>query len=196
MSQIDTIGFFIFGAFALWFFGMNLYEFYGVRNFIERVFFSGLRLISFNEQWGDLKFQGDIDSKNTSSGKFKVINDSMAFFRYNQPLISFRVYTPLPLKGVIELKDGKAFVSGRAPLAPLVFMLIWLIGWTACGVSIFFFSNENRLISLGLILGGYIFFGAVVAISYYIERRRFIAVLSEFKLAMSINTQIESKKHP
>lgn len=195
MNKTDTIGFIVFGTLAISFFGMVIYEFYGFRNFIERLFLWGLKLISFNEHWGDTRFQRSIDVKETRSGKFKVVSDSKALFRYNQALFSFRVNTLMPFKGVIELKNGTAFVSGRTPLAPSIFIFIWILGWTVGGLSILIFAKENKMKGLALIFLGYVFLGAILGTSYYIEKKRFLAVFSEIKESLGLSANIQSNKN-
>lgn len=193
MSKADTIAPIVFGLFVFSFISMSLFEYFGARYFIDRLYFWGLRLINFQEQWGDFKFQKNFEVKETLSGKFKVINDSTALFRYNYPLISFyKINTPLSFKGVIELKEGRAIISGRIPLAPSIFIFTWLLAWTVIGLYIILFT-DIRLYGLVIFFGGYIFLGATLGSSYFLEKKRFEAVFNEIKQSLGISFEIESK---
>lgn len=188
MNLGDKIGMGIFMVFAFSFFGGVFYEFFGARNFVEKLYFLGIKLISFKENWGDVQFQISSEPKDTSSGKFKVLSSSTILFRYNQPLISFRVNTPLPFKGVIELKEGVAHVTARIPLSPSIFFGIWLTGWTVGGVAMIISNNQNRLMGLPFLLGGYAFLGAMMGYGYILEKKRLLTVLEEIKSSLNVQS--------
>lgn len=168
------------------FIGFTLYEFFETRKLVNKWFFKGMRMIYLNESWGDIKFQKLVEVKETTSGKFKVIDESTVLFLYNQPLLSFRINSSIPLKGVIELKHGIAYISGRAPLASSLFLGIWLIGWTMGGISVTFFAKEKNHLGPLFLIGGYIFFGLMISFSFYLERKRLLTVLDEIKYSLNI----------
>ena len=194
MNLGDKIGMGIFMVFGISFIGGVFYEFFGARNFVQKLYFLGFRLINFKENWGDVKFKVSSEPKETASGKFKVINDTTALFRYNQPLISFRVNTPLPFKGVIELKDGFAHISARIPLAQTIFMGIWLTGWTAGGLGIAIFGEGNRFMGLLFLVGGWGGLGAMLGYGYFLEKKRLLIVLSEIKSSLGISGSSEETR--
>lgn len=185
----------IFMMFAVAFIGGVFYEFYGARNFVERLYFLGLKLINFNENWGDIHFHSSSEPKETASGKFKVINSTTVLFRHTQPIFSMQVHTPFPFKGVIELKDGYAHISARIPVIQAIVIGIWLTAWTAGGLGITIFGEGNRLIGLFFLLGGWGFLGAMLGYGYVLEKKRLLMVLEEIKSSLGVSgSSLQSRK--
>lgn len=164
----------------------TLYEFFVTRKLVSKWFFKGIKIIYFNEPWGDIKFQKLVEVKETTSGKFKAIDESTALFLYNQPLLSFRINSSIPLKGVIELKHGVAHISGRTPLASTLFLSIWLFGWTIGGIWATFFAKEKNNIGPLFFIGGYVVFGLMIGFSFFLEKKRLLIVLEEIKYSLNI----------
>lgn len=182
----DSIGITLFGIFAFSFIGGSIFEYYGASNFINKLYFLGVKVINIQEQWGEFQLQKSDRIKETESGKYKIIDEGTILFRYNQPLISFRVNTPLPLKGVVRLDNGKAFIMARTPIAPAVFMSVWLLGWTAGGIGVLVQGQGQVLQKLMFVSIGWLFFGGMIAYAYKLEKKRLLIVLNEIKQKLNV----------
>lgn len=161
------------------FFGLFFYERKGVRNFDPRIFEFGFPFIKRKEAWIYPLIVSD--ENHTSNGSYKIISPELLLFKTNDPLFSFRLRTMFPLKGKVEVKDGEAIITGKPPLAGVIFMLFWLSWWHAAGLALILESERVWLHGAIVIAVGWVTAIIIVIASFYIERRRFMSVLSEIK---------------
>lgn len=121
---------------ASWFFGA--YEFITLHLFIPSSFNFGKLALTASEQIPFDPFsiqQGAIIK--TRNGKFKFVGRQECLFIEKFQLFAFRLHTPFPIKGKIRWTDGSAKIEGRLPLGTTLFIVAWLVGWTAGAVGLY-----------------------------------------------------------
>ena len=100
-----------------------------------------LKSLAFKYGLPILKFSESISVDNTTfeigksyltrSGKFKFINQQECLFCHKYWTM---FCTPFPIKGKIKFSDGSVYIEGKILLGTIIFMLMWIIGWTIGGV--------------------------------------------------------------
>lgn len=167
----------IFCLIILLFFGGNIYEWWGLKKFNEKLFTLGFCVLKFNEsRFKSLPPPGEIIQ--TASGHYKVINENQLLFRYDYKFFDFRFKTPFPLKGSVVITDGQALITARTPLVMSIFAIFWLLGWTALN-ALAAYKSEIKIEPVFFLLMGWIFFLIMIYVSLYVEKKRLLKVLDE-----------------
>ncbi len=111
---------------------------------------------------------------------FAFVNSHKCLFAPKWRLFSpgrcSRLFT---LKGTATWDEGSAAITGRLPLGPTVFVLLWLIGWTAGGVAISAAESTEKAL-LFLVFGwGLSILG--VCITVRVERKSMNLMIAELE---------------
>jgi hypothetical protein len=112
--------------------------------------------------------------------KYVVLPNRCCLFR-RKKRISFRLQTPLELKGHLFWGDDYVNAIGRFPLGILLFVFGWLPAWTAGGLM-FLFAGE--WLGLPFLLAGWVFAGGMALHSRWLELRRFEEHLREVEASL------------
>jgi len=126
-----------------------------------------------------------------SEGKFQFTQDNKVYFLSQFFFFKFfRFTTPFPFKAIGEIRtDHKTEIVARIPIGTTLFLLFWLIGWTAGAIGASINSGSIGDIAFGLI--GWVFAGIMVLISYPIEKRRMDRMVEELESIISGKKIIE-----
>jgi len=114
-------------------------------------------------------------------GKFKFTNENKIYFLSQIFWFKFfRTSTPFPFKasGIIK-SNGKIDIVARIPLGTTMFLLFWVIGWTAGTIGMSIQSGNYGALAFGLI--GWGFAALIILISYPIEKKRMDLMVGELK---------------
>lgn len=181
LSSVLTI---IFGlawlvAACSWFYG--IYETIATFRMMVNPYNVGKKVIDFTEAFNcnmdSIKVNTVIETEN---GKFKFISENVCLFRNKIKLFTFRFHTPFPLKGRLELQDGAVHIKGRLPLAPTIFFVAWLIGWTSGGIG-FAAQQKDFGSSAVFVLMGWLFLALIYYIFIPLEKKRLLLIYEEIK---------------
>ena len=116
-----------------------------------------------------------------SEGKFQFTSDNKIYFLSQMFWFKFgRFTTPFPFKAIGTIRpDNKIDIIARVPIATSLFLLFWVVGWTAGTVGASIGSGEFSSLGFGLI--GWAFAGVMVLISYPIEKGRMDTMTRELE---------------
>ena len=89
----------------------------------------------------------------------------------------------MPLKGVLRWRGARAEVECRLPLGSLIFLAAWLVGWTVAATMLV--SQDDPLLGVGFLVGGWAFTGALSWFSLWFERRRARRIVAELDGALA-----------
>jgi len=69
------------------------------------------------------------------------------------------------------------------PLGSLIFLAAWLVGWTVAATMLV--SQDDPLLGVGFLVGGWAFTGALSWFSLWFERRRARRIVAELDGALA-----------
>lgn len=129
---------------------------------------------------GNLQFESG-QTINRAEGKFRFTASDQVFFRSRMFWFKlFRLNTPFPYKATGTIRPGnKMDIIARVPLGTSLFFLFWVTGWLAGTLVLIIASGHYSMLPFGLI--GLAFAGAMVLISYPIEKGRMDTMVEELQ---------------
>lgn len=162
-----------------WFYG--IYETIATFRMMVNPYNVGKKVIDFTEAFNCNRDRIKVNIViETENGKFKFISENVCLFRRKLKLFTLRFHTPFSLKGRLELQDGAVHIEGRLPLAPTIFFVALLIGWTSGGIG-FAEQQKDFGASAVFVLMGWIFLGLIYYISVPLEKKRLLLLYEEIK---------------
>ena len=122
----------------------------------------------------------------TPHATFRLINAERCLFRESGPgLILSRIAGPFFLKGTIDLRGGRARVTGRLALGPSVLYTAFLAGWTAAGLGVALQDGWQAAGGVLLFLVfGWAVLGLIAVSSIGLARRHFHRAYEEVRMAL------------
>lgn len=117
-------------------------------------------------------------------GKFRFTREREVCFL--SQISFFRFTTPFPFKVLASIcQNNKVDIVARIPIGTTLFLLFWILGWTAGSIGLCIQSGDFSSVGFGLI--GWLFAGLMFWISYSIEKNRFYTMISELKQIITVD---------
>lgn len=174
-------------TFVICFIAYAIYEQRNIKLLNPRVFQMGIKFVDLHEPWLSTPKVSQTLQK-TPSGSFKVLSPELILFRYDlMPAFSLKFKTPFMLKGKIEIAHGEAHITGRPPLATIMFIGFWLSWWVSAGLAIIMQRSDIWLHGVLVMILGLGLAVALIGISFRVEKKRLLQVLDELKTVLVKN---------
>ena len=173
-------------GFGSWF--LVIFEMISIHSFWRIIFKFGIPIKRMSFEIETEKFHPEIGKTiRMEEGKFRFTSEGEVYFLSQIFLFRFfRFTTPFPFKVVALInRNNKVDIVARLPVGTTLFLLFWILGWTAGSIGFGFQSGDFSSVVIGLI--GWLFAGLLIGISYPIEKNRFDTMISELKQIITVN---------